>query len=1066
MKSPTFKGALSSHPVVVGLLMLLLTSTAMIHPVTIAQSGSYRMQPDFQDNVDATVPYPLSSAAPEETFIPSQLNVEIQVTRTEEAYDGYNLFVLTERFNILAANHYAVIMDMDGNIIHEKYIGSGMLAADVPAEMIGPRDVLVGTPTGAAIWNLDDDSLRILSGIAGHHEYEYNERDNTFFVIEYKTVNIDGTDYLYDEIVEYTESGVEVWSLDTSTFIDPSDWCPYQDFFEGQLDVTHGNSIFFDQEDDMIYFNARNTNTFYKIDHATGDVLWALGEHGDFDLYDSYGIHREDIFFHSHAVERVDNSTFILYDNDYHNQTDFWSQRSRMIEIEVDEVEMTASVSWVYTAPITYYSSLWGDADRLPNGNRLGVFGTYTHPETTLGARLLEVDEDGNIVWEMNFPPAIGIYYGIYRAERIQLTPTLSSPEDRLVLSETDVDLNWQAWYNYRPKRAVPANFSLLLNGSEIDSGIFEYDEYWRPTHLDFNLGILPRGGNNVTLVVEDEDGHITSDTVFVWVGPFGLWRQGPTSFEIGEYDTRIRWIGLTASPLHCVITIDGSIVQDFEWSGASIILNLASYSAGTHAIAMELTNGSVVVRSEIFDFDIYAPTLPKLVSPPVHVSKPWNAELVLIWELFDISPSNWTIYVDGTLQSSDKWISQTLVIEWTTPFLELGSHWITFVAQDKAGHCAASKIELEILTPSPPVIIAGPVSRVVEWGEENLEVNWEIRGGTNWILWRNGTEFLSGEVTSNFIETEIVDWLTEAWFIGRYNLTLQVSDENGTTASTVWLRVILDPGDEYADAFLPLRSFHYLDGENALGAPDGQYASLFMDYGNGAITLDMGELEEIIDGAGDDFIIHAVGNYTVSAANDIDQLMRFISYGNSTQSFDLNNVGLAAARYVEVVYLRGDTVLLDAVEALNCIVTEGDSNPPFVEGPEDISGYQGEIISLVWQAQDVSPFMMRVYTNDTLAGSYAWSISQMIYDFITDDVGMWNVTAEFWDLFGNTASDSVMVEILKGLAPFPLGAVVLLAGGGIVIFALAVLVMKKEQLRQTEPKLEKTALLDFISDK
>ena len=94
------------------------------------------MQTDFQENVDATVPNPLSSAAPEETFLPSQLNVEVQVTRTEEAYDGYNLFVLTERFNILAANHYAVIMDMDGNIIHEKYIGSGMLAADVPAEMI------------------------------------------------------------------------------------------------------------------------------------------------------------------------------------------------------------------------------------------------------------------------------------------------------------------------------------------------------------------------------------------------------------------------------------------------------------------------------------------------------------------------------------------------------------------------------------------------------------------------------------------------------------------------------------------------------------------------------------------------------------------------------------------------------------------------------------------------------------------------------------------------------------------------------------------------------------------
>ncbi|MHA2141480.1 MAG: aryl-sulfate sulfotransferase [Candidatus Thorarchaeota archaeon] len=1046
MKYPNLKDAFSSHRIFVALLMVLLTSTAFIQPVTFSQNGTYQVTNQIKE--DVTIDVPLSDAAPKEAFSPAQLNVEVQVTRTEKAYDGYNLFVLTERFNILSANHYAVITDMDGNIIHEKYIGSGWLAADVPAEMIGPRTVLVGTPTGAAIWNLDDNSIHSIPSIRGHHEFEYNERDDTFFVLQYNTVNIDGADYLYDMIVEYTRFGDEVWSLDTSAFIDPSQWCPYQDFYLGLPDITHSNTIFYDQEDDMIYYNSRNTNTFYKIDHTTSEVLWGLGEYGDFDMYDYDGVQSDHIFFHTHAIERIDESTFILFDNDYHNQTDFWSQKSRMMEIDVDEVEMTASVSWVYTAPISYYSSVWGDADRLPNGNRLGAFGTYNHPETTIGARLVEVDESGDIVWEMNFPPAIGVYYGVYRAERIQLAPTLSSPKDILVLTDTDVDLSWQAWYNFRPKRAVQASYSLLLNDSEIDSGVFEYDEYWRPKDLEFSLGVLPEGGNNVTLVVEDEEGHFTLDTVFIWVGSFGLWRQGSTSFETGDHDTKIQWVGLTASPLQCTITVDGTILQDFEWSGTDIILDLAHFAAGTHSIAMDLTNVSVLVHSEVFYFVIYPATLPRLVSPPAYVSKQWDAELLLTWELFDLHPSNWTIYVDGILQSSDEWNSQTLILEWTTPFLELGTHWITLVIQDKAGHCAASRIELEVLTPTPPVIISGPVTRVVEWGEENVEVNWEIRGGTDWILWRNGTEFLSGDVTSNFIVTEIVDWLVEAWFIGRYNLTLQVSDNNGTTSSTVWLRVILDPGDRYADAFLPDRSFYYLAGENALGTPDGQYTALFLDYENGAITLDMGKHEEIVDGDGNDFTIFAMGNYTVSTIDDIGQMMRFISTGEDTQSFDLNDVGLEVARYVKVEYLRGDSVLLDAVEAVNCIVTEGDGSPPIIEGPDDTSGFQGQIISLIWEAQDVTPFMMRIYANDTLASTYAWSSSEMIHDFISFDLGVWNITAEFWDLFGNTASDSVLVEILEGAPPFPTGAIVVLAGGGIGIIALAVFAMKR---RMTE---------------
>ena len=1043
MVSPTLKGASKGHRLFVVLLMLLLTSTAFVQPVINSQDSVVHVSNQIQDNMGIDPPERISY--PEGSFAPAQLNVEVQVTRTEKAYDGYNLFVLTERYNILAANHWAVIMDMDGIIIHEKFLGSGSLPADLPVEMIGPRTALVGTPTGAALWNLNFNSLQSLSGIRGHHEYEYNERNNTFFVLKYKTVNIEGTDYLYDEIVEYTHSGSEVWSLDTSTFIDPSQWCPYRDFYLGLPDITHSNTIFYDQEDDMIYYNSRNTNTFYKIDHATGDVLWGLGEYGDFDLYDINGVQRNDIFFHTHAVERIDENLFIIYDNDYHNQSDLWNQRSRIVEIEVNETEMDARVSWVYTAPSSYYSALWGDADRLPNGNRFGTFGTYSHPETTLGARLVEVDESGTIVWEMDFPPAIGVIYGVYRAERIQLTPTLSSPEDTLALPDTNVDTNWQSWYNFRPKRAVQANYSLFLNSSEVDRGFFEYDEYWRPTDLEFNLGILPRGENNITLVVEDEDGYFTSDTMIVWVGPFGLWRQGRTSYEIGEPDTEVRWVGLTASPLQCVITVDGSVVHDFEWTGSDIVLDLVSYAAGTHSIIIELTNGTVVVHNEVFDFEIHSATLPSLVSPPAHVSKAWDDELVLTWELFDISPSNWTIYVDGTLQSSDEWISQTLIIDWTSPLLEVGVHWITLVAQDKAGHCAASKIELEVLTPSPPVVLSGPINLATEWGEENIKIEWEIRGGNDWIIWRDGTAFLSGDVTSNTVELEIVDWLAESWFIGMYNLTLQVSDDNSSTSSTVWLSVILDPGDRYADAFIASRSFYYLAGENAIGAPDSQYTTLYLDYENGVITLDMGEHEEIVDGAGDDFVVHAVGNYTVSAIDDIGQLMRLISSGEDTQSFDLNDVGLTAARYVKVEYLRGDSVLLDSVEALNSIVDEGDSIPPVVEGPEDTSGFQGQIIPLIWHAQDVTPFMMRVYTNGTLDATYAWSGSEIVHDFITNDAGMWNVTAEFWDLYGNTASDSVIVEILEGMDPFSLGGVALLAGGGISLLAIAVFAMKRK---------------------
>ena len=57
-----------------------------------------------------------------------------------------------------------------------------------------------------------------------------------------------------------------------------------------------------------------------------------------------------------------------------------------------------------------------------------------------------------------------------------------------------------------------------------------------------------------------------------------------------------------------------------------------------------------------------------------------------------------------------------------------------------------------------------------------------------------------------------------------------------------------MELGDEYADSVVFKSSMWYFHGENAMGAPDNKSAVIYFDYGNGFLTLDMGEGEEIID--------------------------------------------------------------------------------------------------------------------------------------------------------------------------------------------------------------------------
>ena len=74
----------------------------------------------------------------------------------------------------------------------------------------------------------------------------------------------------YDMINEYNQQGNIVWSLNTTSFINPSEY-NYQFNETNTLngvtsdDLVHSNSLVFDPYENVLYYNSRNVNTFYKI---------------------------------------------------------------------------------------------------------------------------------------------------------------------------------------------------------------------------------------------------------------------------------------------------------------------------------------------------------------------------------------------------------------------------------------------------------------------------------------------------------------------------------------------------------------------------------------------------------------------------------------------------------------------------------------------------------------------------------------------------------------------------------------------------------------------------------
>ncbi|MFW9888920.1 MAG: aryl-sulfate sulfotransferase [Candidatus Thorarchaeota archaeon] len=1011
------------------------------------------LQPRLMDD-DANQVSTLRPTQRADYTIPSITNgFETGIISNGSYYAGLNLVSLIERnvSDFYDYTFYTAILDMEGNTLSRFRSSFG------PAKFINSTTVLVGGWYSIYFWNIYTNTTRKMDLPPGfhHHDIEYNPSTNSILTLKEYTVQIDGADYLFDYINEYALNGTLLWSLDTRTFTNYSMWCPYHDISNARRDITHSNTIFWDIEEDIIYYNSRNLNTFYKINHTSSEVLWGLGEYGNFTLYNIQGQEKDVLFYHGHSVEKLNNDTFILFDNDYHNQTNSRNFRSRIIEIQIDEDNMTAQETWSWAAPVEYYSSVMGDADRLPNGNRLGTYGASWGPDTPIGGRLVEINPAGELVWELNFPDTDLYSYDIYCGDRIRLEPILHSPDDFAVQTSDPVEVMWDAWYNFRTTMRQPGYYVVYLNDIPVQSGPFSFSQFWRPITLAFDLGVLPKGNHNLTLEIQDEAGHSTNDTVLVAVGSFYIERFGPSEFEIDEIGSQTVWSGVTSTILSYNITIDGGLHSSSIWSGSDIVLELSSLIPGNHRIEFYLINGTNDIYYDEFWVDVLASIDPAITpNQPSSISRIWNQSLSFSWALYDLSPKSWTIFINGSQVLSELWATENYLAQWNLPKLDESLYNITIIAEDQANHVAIHTTWLTITPPSPPIIATSPAVSLLEWGSGKITLSWEVHGGTNWQLWKNGALINGGILTIKIIELVIDNWQTPDWTPGSYNLTLVVADDTYSTSCTTLFGIILDLGDAYADAIVPEESLWYLLGENALGAPDGIYAQIYLDYGNGHLTLDMGEQEEITDGPGDDFaVISRGGNYTVFVGTSVESPLSLLGTGNGIHRFDLASIGMDLVRFVRVEYRLGGTVELDAIEAINYNIPDTDIHKPQIMGPEDLWVWENQsLIRLEWQVFDDTPWNYTLLVNGSAVEASRWNGSDLKLSITNPGSGYWNISLLLYDLFGNSAIDSMILEVRT--VPIQLSLALLIAGTAVsaVLVITVVLYYSKSEMR-TGPK-------------
>ena len=171
-------------------------------------------------------------------------------------------------------------------------------------------------------------------------------------------------DIVGDMVVEFTPEGEVVWSWDSFDHLDPYrigydalDAYWHVRGFPGAADWTHGNGVTHDPRDDSVLLSLRLQDCILKIDRASGDIKWILGDHAGWspELQPKLLKPVGKPFrwpWHMHNPRITSEGTIVLFDNGIygarpgHKRIPFHRSLSRGVEYRVDEASMTVEQIW------------------------------------------------------------------------------------------------------------------------------------------------------------------------------------------------------------------------------------------------------------------------------------------------------------------------------------------------------------------------------------------------------------------------------------------------------------------------------------------------------------------------------------------------------------------------------------------------------------------------------------------------------------------------------------------------------------------------------------------------
>ncbi len=311
-----------------------------------------------------------------------------RISDFKRLYNG-NLVYITQDYRVIE-------IDLLGNIVQSWYAKDrpqGLTAKSIPVETVTFHHEIDELPSRNFV------VLGIKSRMIDN--YYTSETDPN---APRKTQQVIG-----DQIIEFQRDGKIVWHWNAFEHLDPfrigyqtlNDYWAIRGFPKA-VDWTHANGLLYNNQDDSLLISMRKQDAVVKIDRATGQIKWIIGEPSGWPVKLHDRLLKQEgkmrWFYHQHAP-RPTPAGLLLFDNGTFQARPFnpsvspANSYSRAVEYAIDEEKMTVREIWSSEKKNdedTVVSYAMGDVGWLPKmGNILVAYGW-----------LLPQDEISKITWD------------------------------------------------------------------------------------------------------------------------------------------------------------------------------------------------------------------------------------------------------------------------------------------------------------------------------------------------------------------------------------------------------------------------------------------------------------------------------------------------------------------------------------------------------------------------------------------------------------------------------------------------------------------------------------------